>query len=81
MKIYNRTERELEEEATQVKNLTLQFLHREGIISDSELEKYAFRFAVILRKPSFFNLFFKNKDKNELTYYFVKRINHEKEDK
>jgi hypothetical protein len=51
---YNYTDRSLEEQATQIKNILADFIFAKGMISVEDADDLRDNYAIIIRKPSFF---------------------------
>ncbi len=72
-KVYSLTESDLEEEANRAFKQTIAALKEKGFLSEEDCEELE-GWGLVLKKPSFFSKIFKNDDKEELTYVFVKKV-------
>jgi hypothetical protein len=70
---YNLITEELEEQATEIKNMVLQFLYDRGIIDKPICEDLALNYAIIIKKPSFFTKLWKKKTEDKLQFIIVKQ--------
>jgi len=66
LETFSMTNEQMEDFATQVKNMVVGFLHDEGVLDDEKAVNYTNNYAFLYRKPSFFRrLFPKKKKKGE----------------
>lgn len=80
MKLFQFTERDLEDQATNVKNLVLHYLAKKDMISkDTEVEMVN-NFAIIARPPSFFQRMFRRNKGETLQFILVRQENLEEPD-
>lgn len=70
---YNFVTEELEEQATVIKNMVLQFLYDRGTIDKTICEDLSLNYAIIIKKPSFFTKLWKKKTEDTLQYILVKQ--------
>jgi len=69
---------DLEGEATKVKNLIINHLHNSNHINQEVYDDFILNYAVLVRRPSFFNRMWKKimkvKEEENLQYVLVKQV-------
>jgi hypothetical protein len=69
--MYTQSERDIEDMATDVLTLVIQFLHQDGVLNDEQLLEYRDNYAIVARRPSFFRKFLAKITKTNVPLRFI----------
>ena len=71
MNLYNLTESQYEETVNKGRLVILSHLVNEDVITQEEFEEYAYNYAIIVKKPSFFNSIWEKIYKKDQSYFIL----------
>ena len=74
MRAFTFVERDLEDQATMVMTLVVDFLGSKGYLTEEQVQEVSNNYAIVARKPSFFRRLLPIKEKkNELRFIIVRQ--------